>query len=182
MSWASWASMTSPSNAPSSLSRVDAVERKPCAQSSPPGAIAAHVPQRLVQRVVGHWHAIFVGRPADRGSASRDRRFRRRALRAHDKDPPLTPQYHVRSIPPGFRVRAGFDSGRGDCGDRNGMGRANAGEPAILFLPANSARRLVGISVGIGSSRRQKMFQIQLVMILGDCRPGAPSFRCPPWL
>ena len=24
----------------------------------------------------------------------------------------------------GFRVAAGFDSGRGDCGDRNGMGRA----------------------------------------------------------
>jgi hypothetical protein len=61
-----------------SLSKVDAVERKPCAQSSPPGAIAAHDPQRLVQRVVGHWHAIFIGRPADRGSASRDRRFRRR--------------------------------------------------------------------------------------------------------
>ena len=28
------------------------------------------------------------------------------------------------------------------------------GEPAILFLPANTARQLVGISVGIGSSRR----------------------------
>jgi hypothetical protein len=26
-------------------------------------------------------------------------------------------------------------------------------EPAILFLPANTARQLVGISVGIGSSR-----------------------------
>ena len=137
-----------------SLSKVDAVERKPCAQSSPPGAIAAHDPQRLVQRVVGHWHAIFIGRPADRGSASRDRRFRRRALRAHDKDPPLTPQYHVRSIPPGFRVRAGFDSGRGDCGDRNGMGVPAAVEPAVLFLPVNTARHLVGISVGIGSHRR----------------------------
>jgi hypothetical protein len=34
------------------------------------------------------------------------------------------------------------------------MGRANAGEPAILFLPANTARQLVGISVGIGSNRR----------------------------
>jgi hypothetical protein len=30
-----------------SLSKVDAVERKPCAQSSPPRAIAAHDPQRL---------------------------------------------------------------------------------------------------------------------------------------
>jgi hypothetical protein len=33
------------------------------------------------------------------------------------------------------------------------MVRANAGEPAILFLPAYTARRLVGISVGIGSNR-----------------------------
>jgi hypothetical protein len=49
-----------------------------------------------------------------------------------------------------------------------------AGEPAILFLPANTARQLVGISVGIGSNRRLKLFQIQLVMVLGDCRPGAP--------
>jgi hypothetical protein len=40
VSWASWASTTSPSNAPSSLSRVDAVERKPCAQLSPPGPVS----------------------------------------------------------------------------------------------------------------------------------------------
>ena len=40
VSWASWASTTSPSNAPSSLSRVDAVERKPCAQWSPPGPVS----------------------------------------------------------------------------------------------------------------------------------------------
>jgi hypothetical protein len=38
--WGSWASTTSPSNAPSSLSRVDAVERKPCAQWSPPGPVS----------------------------------------------------------------------------------------------------------------------------------------------
>jgi hypothetical protein len=30
---------------------------------------------------------------------------------------------------------------------------------------------LVGISVGIGSNRRRKL--LQLVMVLGDCRPGA---------
>jgi hypothetical protein len=34
------------------------------------------------------------------------------------------------------------------------MGRANAGEPVILFLLASIARQLVGISVGIGSNRR----------------------------
>src|SRR5258708_33173735 len=36
----SWASTTWPSNAPSSLSRVDAVERKPCARWSPPGPVS----------------------------------------------------------------------------------------------------------------------------------------------
>jgi len=30
----------------------------------------------------------------------------------------------------------------------------------------------VGISVGIGSNRRQKIFQIQLVMVLGDSGQG----------
>jgi hypothetical protein len=33
------------------------------------------------------------------------------------------------------------------------MGAPAAVEPAILFLPANTARQLVGISVGIGSNR-----------------------------
>jgi hypothetical protein len=51
-----------------------------------------------------------------------------------------------------------------------------AWEPAILFLLANAVRQLVGISVGIGSNRRLKLLQIQLVMVLGDCRPGAPRF------
>ena len=55
------------------------------------------------------------------------------------------------------------------------MGRANAGELAILFLSANTARRLVGISVGIGSNRRPKLVQTQMVMALGGYRPGAPK-------
>ena len=53
-------------------------------------------------------------------------------------------------------------------------GVPTAWEPAVLFLLANTVRQLVGISVGIGSNRRLKLFQIQLVMVLGDCRPGAP--------
>ncbi len=96
-------------------------------------------------------------------------------LRAHDKDPPLTSRYHVRSIPPGIRASAGFDSGRRDCGDLNGMGEPAAGEPVDLFLPANIARQFVGISVGIGRHPRQKLLQIQMVMELGGYRPGAPT-------
>jgi hypothetical protein len=47
-----------------------------------------------------------------------------------------------------------------------------AEELAVLFLRANTERHLVGISVGIGNNRRQKIFQIQLVMVLSGCRPG----------
>src|SRR5712671_5829007 len=49
-------------------------------------------------------------------------------------------------------------------------------ESPVLFFPANTARHLVGISVGIGSHRRLKLLQIQMVMALGDYRPGAPAF------
>jgi hypothetical protein len=48
-----------------------------------------------------------------------------------------------------------------------------AEEPAVLFLRANTVRHLVGISVGIGSDLRRKSLQIQFVIALGDCRPGA---------
>jgi hypothetical protein len=60
--------------------------------------------------------------------------------------------------------------------EETGMARGvpAAWEPAILFLLANAVRQLVGISVGIGSNRRLKLLQIQLVMVLGNCRPGAP--------
>jgi len=44
------------------------------------GSIATHDPQRLGQGVEEHWHVIVIGRPADRGSASRDQRFRRVGL------------------------------------------------------------------------------------------------------
>jgi hypothetical protein len=46
------------------------------------------------------------------------------------------------------------------------LGVPAAVEPPILFLPANGARHLVGISVGIGSHRRLKLLQIQMVMEL----------------
>jgi hypothetical protein len=55
-------------------------------------------------------------------------------------------------------------------------GVPNARKAAILFLPANTARQLVGISVGIGSNRRGKFLQIQMVIALGGYRPG-DSFR-----
>jgi hypothetical protein len=88
------------------------------------GSIATHDPQRLVPaccRTLArhrHWTSsrsrISVARSALSASASR----------AHDKDPPLTARYHVRPIPPGIRVSAGFDSGLGDCGGPEWHGRA----------------------------------------------------------
>jgi len=56
------------------------------------------------------------------------------------------------------------------------MGRTAAEEPADFIFLCRSARQLVGISVGIGTNQRRKPLQIQSLMVLGDCRPGAPDF------
>lgn len=64
----------------------------------------------------------------------------------------------------------------GDCGDRNGMGPACCRALVDLFLRVTAVRHLVGIPVGIRSNRRLKLSQIQIVIRLDDCRPGAPSF------
>jgi hypothetical protein len=53
-------------------------------------------------------------------------------------------------------------------------GRPAAGGARCLFLSAHTARQLVGISVGIGSNRRGKLLQVQMVIGVGACRPGAP--------
>jgi hypothetical protein len=53
-----------------------------------------------------------------------------------------------------FELEPGSIPVAGDCGDRNSMGRAYCREPPALFFGANTARQLVGISVGIGSNRR----------------------------
>jgi hypothetical protein len=58
-----------------SLSKVDAVERKPCAQSSPPGAIAAPAPCSACCRTLArHFH--WLKQIADQRRAIRH--FRRR--------------------------------------------------------------------------------------------------------
>jgi hypothetical protein len=53
----------------------------------------------------------------------------------HDKSLPLT----SRSIPPGVRVRAGFDSGQGELWSPERHRRARCRKPAGLFLSANHA-------------------------------------------
>jgi hypothetical protein len=63
-----------------------------------------------------------------------------------------------------FEPVAGSIPVKGNCGDLNGMGVPAAGEPFVLFLPANIALKFVGISVGIGHDRRRKLFHIQMVM------------------
>lgn len=138
--------------------------------------IAVHDPQRLFGQqlfevFVELWHTIGIGRPADLGSTSRDQCFLRR------------PRVQVQASRPrsspasgNFELESGFDSGRGDCGPEWHGHACWLGASCFYFLHANPARPLVGISVGIGSNRRRKLFQIQLVMVLGDCRPGAPAF------
>ena len=77
------------------------------------------------------------------------------------------------------RCRRHFGSGRvrfrlGRLWSPERHRRARYGKPAVLFLSANTARHPAGICAGIGSNRRQKRHQIQMVMVLSDCRPGAP--------
>jgi hypothetical protein len=54
--------------------------------------------------------------------------------------------------------------------------RAPTRRGACYFIFASyTARRLVGISVGIGSNRRRKLLYIQMVMAVVEYRPGAPE-------
>jgi hypothetical protein len=52
------------------------------------------------------------------------------------------------------------------------MGEPAAGEPVDLFLPANTARHHVGISVGIGSNTRRNLLEIQMVIGLDATGQG----------
>jgi hypothetical protein len=63
-----------------------------------------------------------------------------------------------------------FRSGR-DCG--TGARDVPADREVCCFI--FPARHVVGISVGIGRHRKQKLPQYQTVMPLGSYRPGAPS-------
>jgi hypothetical protein len=72
------------------------------------------------------------------------------------------------SIPVGAIVETGRAWGRACC----------RGACCFIFA-TNTARQLVGISVGIGSNRRRKLLQIQMVMELGGYRPGAPDGHPP---
>jgi hypothetical protein len=54
VTWANWISTTSPSYAPSWLSRVDVVERKPWAQWSPPAAVSQSMVGSALFSVFGH--------------------------------------------------------------------------------------------------------------------------------
>src|SRR5277367_3058529 len=83
-------------------------------------------------------------------------------------------QYYIRSIRRDFESEPGSIPVGAIVETGTTWAVTAAEEPAVLFLPANTARYLVGISVGIGSSRRRKLPQLQLVMVLSDCRPGAP--------
>jgi hypothetical protein len=42
----------------------------------------------------------------------------------------------------------------------------------LFYFASYTARRLVGISVGIGSNRRRKLLYIQMVMAVVEYRPG----------
>jgi hypothetical protein len=78
----------------------------------------------------------------------------------------------VRSIPPEIRSKPGSIP----------VGPIVEAEAAcllpgsLLFYFCQPAQRVnfVGISVGIGNDRRQKLLYVQMVMAAGGYRPGAP--------
>jgi hypothetical protein len=45
----------------------------------------------------------------------------------------------------------------------------------LFYFASYTARRLVGISVGIGSNRRRKLLYTQIVMAMIEYRPGAQA-------
>jgi hypothetical protein len=77
--------------------------------------------------------------------------------------------------PPGVRVRAGFDSGRGELWSPERHRRARCRKPAGLFLSANHASSCWYLC-WYRQQYKKSLLSIQLVMVLGDCRPGAPRF------
>ena len=175
VSCASWTSATLPSNA-SSLSRVDTVEWKPCAQWSPPNR--SPCPQRLVgtpsnvQQIADERRTISSSASVSRQAqpSSPPKSFSTSKCLAWHKPLPRPRETGVRlrvcSIPVGRFWRP----------ERH---LARLAPRSLLFLPANTARYLVGISVGIGRHLRLKHLRIQIVMGLGGYRPGAPLNSSP---
>ena len=66
--------------------------------------------------------------------------------------------------PTGFRVRAGFDSGRAIVATGTAWSVPVAEEPADKFFSAHPTCQLVGISVGIDSNLRRNPLELQIVI------------------
>jgi len=133
-------STTTSSNAPSSLNGVGAVEWKPYAQWSLPG----QHPQPMSSAAFGVFrtgHAIVIGRHHITDQ--------RRTISALGVGSRPSNGAHLKSKPPAFRIRAGFDSDR----DIVETGTAWCLPLLLFILPANTERLLVGISAGIGTNR-----------------------------
>ena len=111
VSWASWASTTSPSNAPSSLSTVDAVERKPCTQWSPPGPVSQPMIRSAVFSVLSD-----IGTPSSLDVQQiADQRIRRvSCARATELPPEIVPA-------PGISSQRQIRFRSGHCEARNGI-------------------------------------------------------------
>jgi hypothetical protein len=101
----------------------------------------------LFKCIVGHCHAILIGCPTDRGSASH-------AISAFGVG---LAQSATRLLPEPARRKFGSRPGSIPVGaiveTRRAWALPVAKELAVLFLRANTARHLVGICVGIGSKR-----------------------------
>jgi len=66
---------------------------------------------------------------------------------------------YVKSMPSAFRISAGFDSGRGDCGVRNGIGVPAAG--SLLFYFCRQIPRVILLVFVLVSAATQEYFYFQ---------------------
>jgi hypothetical protein len=78
-------------------------------------------------------------------------------------------------MPSAFRGRPGSIPVGGRLWSPECHSRARCGKASCFIFVGEYPRHPVGICVGIGSNTRNFLFSIQSVMVLGDCRPGAPS-------
>jgi hypothetical protein len=62
-------------------------------------------------------------------------------------------------MPSAFRISAGFDSGRGDCGVRNGIGVPAAG--SLLFYFCRQIPRVILLVFVLVSAATQEYFYFQ---------------------
>lgn len=169
------------------------VERKPCAQWSPPrpgrspSSAAPCAPSSLDVQLIADQRSAISAFGVGLGQALPSRPLRRptrgKCLARHrgaqsmghtGQGPPSTSLYYIGSIPTVISSQSQVRFPFGRLWRPDAMRCACRREARCFIFASYTARRPVGTSVGIGNNLGRNLLQIQMVTELGDCRPGAP--------